>query len=254
MTHEILDLYESLADHYHLIFDDWDQSMHRQARVLDRLISRELPGRPLNILDCCCGIGTQVLGFASLGHHVVASDLSAMAVRRAQKEARLRSLNIRFYVSDMTSLAEIPDINFDVVAALDNALPHLTPAKLAQAIKTIASRLKSDGLFIASIRDYNQLLQQRPAMQEPAFFGDEGTRRIVHQVWDWNAAAQYKLHLYISLQAGQQWKTLHFTSEYRAVQRKEVSDVLQLTGFHEPVWLMPADSGYYQPIVLARWP
>jgi glycine/sarcosine N-methyltransferase len=87
MTHQILDFYESLADYYHLIFEDWDQSIRRQAKVLDSLISSELPGRPLDILDCACGIGTQTLGFASLGHHVVGSDLSAAEVRRAEKEA-----------------------------------------------------------------------------------------------------------------------------------------------------------------------
>jgi glycine/sarcosine N-methyltransferase len=255
MTHEILDFYESLADYYHLIFEDWDRSIHRQAKTLDSLISRELPGRrPLKILDCACGIGTQALGFASLGHHVVASDLSATAVRRAEKEAQFRSLNIKFCVSDMTSLREIADTHFDVVAALDNALPHLSPGQLTQAIKAIASRLNSGGLFIASIRDYDLLLQQRPAMQEPAFFGSEGTRRIVHQVWDWIEAAKYKLHLYITIQAGQQWKTHHFISEYRCMKRQELSDVLRLTGFHEPVWLMPTDGGYYQPLVLARWP
>jgi glycine/sarcosine N-methyltransferase len=253
MTQEIFDFYESLADYYHLIFEDWDRSIHRQAKVLDSLISRELPRRPLSILDCACGIGTQALGFASLGHHVVASDLSAAEIQRAKKEARIRSLDIKFYVSDMTDLKEIPETTFEVVAALDNALPHLTPGQLAQAIKAVASRLKPGGLFIASIRDYDLLQQQRPAMQEPAFFGSEGTRRIVHQVWDWIEAAKYKLHLYITIQAGQSWKTHHFISEYRCVKRQELSDVLRLTGFHEPIWLMPTQSGYYQPLVLARW-
>jgi glycine/sarcosine N-methyltransferase len=254
MTDQILDFYESLADYYHLIFEDWDQSIHRQAKVLDSLISGELPGRPLDILDCACGIGTQTLGFASLGHHVVACDLSSAEVRRAESEARTRALDIKFYVSDMTTLREIPNTHFDVVAALDNALPHLTPSQLALAIKAMSSKLKPGGLFLASIRDYDLLLQQKPAMQEPVFFGSEGTRRIVHQVWDWFEATRYKLHLYITLQVDQQWKTHHFVSEYRCVKRQELSDVLRLTGFHEPIWLMPADSGYYQPLVLARWP
>jgi glycine/sarcosine N-methyltransferase len=254
MTHETLGFYESLADYYHLIFEDWERSIHRQAKVLDSLISRELPGRPLNILDCACGIGTQALGFASLGHNVVASDLSPAEVRRAEREARIRALDIRFYVSDMTALREIPGTDFDVVAALDNALPHLTPGQLSQAIRAIASKLNSGGLFIASIRDYDLLLRQKPTMQEPAFFGSEGTRRIVHQVWDWIEAAKYKLHLYITIQAGQQWKTHHFISEYRCLMRQELSDVLRSTGFQEPIWLMPTESDYYQPLVLARWP
>jgi len=255
MAHQVLDFYESLADYYHLIFEDWDQSIQRQAKVLESLISRELSGRPLNILDCACGIGTQALGFASLGHHVVASDLSPAEVARAEREAKARGLDIEFFVSDMTHLNEIPDsLSFDAVAALDNALPHLTAGQLSQAVKAIASRLKSGGLFIASIRDYDLLLQQRPAMQEPAFYGSAGSRRIVHQVWDWIDKDRYTLHLYLTIEADREWATHHFISEYRCLKRQELSEALQSTGFHEPIWLMPAESGYYQPLVLARWP
>jgi predicted TPR repeat methyltransferase len=85
----------------------------------------------------------------------------------------------------MTALREIPDNQFDVVAALDNALPHLTSGQLIQAVQAMAAKLDSGGLFIASIRDYDLLLQQRPAMREPYFLGGEGRRRVVHQVWDW---------------------------------------------------------------------
>jgi glycine/sarcosine N-methyltransferase len=254
MTHEIRDFYESLADFYHLIYEDWDRSIHRQAEILDGLISRELPKRPLDILDCACGIGTQALGFALLGHHVVASDLSAMAVQRAKREASIRSLDIEFYVSDMTGLSEIPNGRFDVVAALDNALPHLSPRDLVEAIKAMASRLKAGGLFLASIRNYDELMQQRPAIQEPSFFGNEGARRIDHQVWDWIEGEKYKFHLYISRQAGEQWETHHFVGEYRCLKRQELSDVLRSTGFREPIWLMPSESGYHQPLVIARWP
>ena len=118
----------------------------------------------------------------------------------------------------------------------------------------MASRLNAGGLFIASIPNDDLLLQQRPTMQEPAFFGSEGTRRIVHQVWDWIDPARYKLHLYITVQANQQWKTHHFISEYRCVKRQELSEALRLTGFLEPTLLMPEKSGYYQPLVLARCP
>lgn len=251
MESEVFDFYETLADYYHLIFEDWDQSICRQADILNLLIARELPGRSLDILDCACGIGTQALGFALLGHRVVASDLSPTEVRRAEREARIRALDIEFYVSDMTSLGEIQG-HFDVVAALDNALPHLTPDQLPRAIKAMASRLKRGGLYLASIRDYDELVEQRPAMQAPAFYGVEGTRRIVHQVWDWIDAERYKLHLYITIQADQQWKTHHFVSEYRCLKRLELSNALKLNGFFEPIWLMPSESGYYQPIVLAR--
>jgi glycine/sarcosine N-methyltransferase len=251
MAEKILGFYEPLAEHFHLIFDDWDKSIERQAGILNTLLAAQGCGHPLKILDCACGVGTQALGFASFGHRVVASDLSRAAVNRARREAESRGVNISFYVSDMTSLTEIADRDFDVVAALDNAISHLSTGQLVCAIKAAASKLKSNGLFIASTRDYDTLILQRPAMQPPAFYGTEGNRRIVHQVWDWIDEARYPVHLFITTQnrRGQL-----ITSSYRALQRSEFSAVLQSTGFEDVRWLMPPESGFYQPLVLARWP
>jgi hypothetical protein len=70
MTERILNFYEPLADHYHLIFDDWNKAIERQAKILDPLLAAQMHGRPLKILDCACGIGTQALGLAGFGHQV----------------------------------------------------------------------------------------------------------------------------------------------------------------------------------------
>ncbi|CAN5402450.1 hypothetical protein BH10ACI4_BH10ACI4_12640 [soil metagenome] len=254
MADTVLSFYNQLADSYHLIFEDWDRSIQRQARVLGALIAQELPGQSLRILDCACGIGTQSLGLAALGHRVVGCDLSLAEVTRAAKEAKQRGLDIEFRVSNMTDLEEIPEVGFDVVSAFDNALPHLSSDELVQAVRAMAHRLRPGGLFIASIRDYDSLLKEKPTIQEPAFFGEMGSRRIVHQVWDWTEAVKYTLHLYITVEADQGWRSDHFVSEYRCVKRQELSDALRFVDFQEPVWLMPADSGFYQPLVLARWP
>lgn len=253
MSEKVLSFYEGLADYYHLIFEDWDRSIQRQAKILGSLISQELPGH-LRILDCACGIGTQSLGLAARGHHLVGCDLSPAEVRRATIEAQQRGLDIEFHVSDMTNLTGISQTGFDVVSVFDNALPHLTSDELIRAVGAMASKLKPGGLFIASIRDYDLLLQQKPAMQEPAFFGDAGSRRIIHQVWDWTDTAAYTLHLYLTTEADQGWSTHHFVSAYRGLRRQELSDALRSAGFQGPLWLMPAESGYYQPLVLARWP
>src|SRR5580658_1633011 len=104
MSEANLEFYESLADYYHLIFEDWNKSIERQARVLNPLIASEISQGHLKILDCACGIGTQAIGFAKAGHLVVASDLSQGAVTRAKREAEQRGLSIKTYNSDMTSL------------------------------------------------------------------------------------------------------------------------------------------------------
>ena len=104
---------------------------------------------------------------------------------RAKHEAKIRVLEILFLVSDMTSMSEILEDNFDVVAAMDNALPHLSGEQVRCALRVGASKLAQNDRFIASIRDYDELISQRPTMEQPAFYGDPGERRIVHQVWDW---------------------------------------------------------------------
>ena len=254
MTDPISSFYDPLAEHYHLLFDDWDNAIDRQSRIIGPLLSSRNPGKALKILDCACGIGTQSLVLAKLGHRVTASDLSPAAVTRARKEASKRSLEIDFHVSDMTSLQEIADRDFDVVVALDNALPHLSLEQLASAASAIRSVLKPGGLLMASIRDYDQILREKPTMQQPAFYSSGGSRRIVHQVWDWIDDTKYMLHLYITTQTTSGWESLHFVSQYHCTLREQLSTILDRAGFTDIEWLMPSESGFYQPIVLGCSP
>lgn len=244
--------YDQFADYYHLIFEDWDRSIERQATALNRLLANRIsPGR-LKILDCACGIGTQTLGFARAGHHVVASDLSSAAVNRARRESEARSLQVEFHIADMTNLSAIRDSGFDVVTALDNAIPHLSPAGVQEAVRAMASKLRPGGLFLASTRDYDELIVQRPSVQGPVFYGSEGNRRIVFQVWDWIEPAKYSLHQYITIEGTDGWITHHFVSEYRCLLRAEFTRVLEIAGFEKVERLLPRESGFFQPIVLAK--
>ncbi|MGB8260579.1 MAG: class I SAM-dependent methyltransferase, partial [Terracidiphilus sp.] len=252
MAERVQSFYDALAPHYHLIFDDWDRSIERQASVLGPLLESCTGRTPMKILDCACGIGTQAIGLAALGHRVVASDISRAAVDRSRQEARRRSLDISFRVSDMTSLGEIVEDDFDAVVAMDNALPHLEPAELRQAAGVIAAKLRQGGVFLAGIRDYDVLVREKPAFERPKFHGEPGNRRIVHQVWDWVAGDRYIVHLYITVQADGAWTAHHFASQYRCLLRKELSALLRDGGFGEVEWLMPAETGLYQPVVLAR--
>jgi SAM-dependent methyltransferase len=252
VTERIHSFYEALADYYHLIFEDWERTIEHQAKVLGALLRAEVSSHPLRILDCACGIGTQSLGFAAMGHQVVATDLSRRAVERARSEAQRRSLKIQFRVSDMTSLRDVPESGFDAVAAIDNALPHLSAAQLRQAVLAMASKLRPNGILIASIRDYDKIILEKPASQPPAFYGSPPSRRIVHQIWDWIENDRYVLHLFITAQTGQGWETHHFVSEYRCLLRSELASLLVDSGFAGVRWLMPAESGFYQPLVLAK--
>lgn len=244
--------YDDLAEHYHLIFEDWDRSIQQQASILGPLVERYAGHAVLRILDCACGIGTQALGLAQVGHKIVASDLSRSSVARAQREARRLGVEIRFHVADMRDLTPVAGKDFDVVLAGDNALPHLlSNESLDQACQQMASKLRPEGILVATVRDYDHLIQTRPDMQSPSFFGESGRRRIVHQVWDWDGA-QYDVHLYISFEKSAGWTSKHYVARYRALSRVDLTGSLEKAGFTKVQWLEPDATSFYQPVVIAR--
>jgi SAM-dependent methyltransferase len=243
--------YDELASHYHLMFEDWEASIARQAAALAPILERER-GAGARLLDCACGIGTQALGLAKAGFEVTGSDLSASAAARTRQEAATRGLNVPVFGADMRDLSGVPG-TFDAVIAMDNALPHLESAPaLLRALAEVRGKLRPGGIFLASIRDYDTLIRERPTVQGPAFYSDAGRRRIVFQLWDWIDERCYRFHLYITRETGSGWHTQHATATYRAILRDELSAVLHSAGFAEMRWMMPRESGFYQPVVLAR--
>jgi glycine/sarcosine N-methyltransferase len=252
MPDDVLRFYQQLARDYHLIFADWNKAIERQGSVLDRLIRVYTAGPPLDVLDCSCGIGTQAIGLAGRGYRVHATDLSPAAVERATEEARTRGLSITFGVADMRRLETQVEGDFDVVLSCDNALPHLlTDDDLHLAVCHMRSRLRDSGLLLISIRDYDHLIMDRPPATTPQVFDDNGGRRIVFQVWDW-ADQTYTVHMFILREGKRGWRTSHYATTYRALLRAELSALLESCGFADIRWYMPQDTGYYQPVVIAR--
>ena len=252
MAETVRDFYDDLANHYHLMFEDWGASMARQAAALGPILERECgPADPVRILDCACGIGTQALGLATLGFRVTGSDLSPRAIERLRAEAAERGLSLSLYVADMLQLSDVPETNFDAVICMDNAMPHPpSDAHLAKAAAQIRSKLRAGGTFIASIRDYDRLIEERPVVQGPSLHSDAGRRRIVFQLWDWVDERRYNFHLYITRDTPAGWETHHGVSADRAVLPDELTKILEGAGFVKARWLSPAESGFYQPIVL----
>lgn len=254
MPEGVKSFYDQLASNYHLIFEDWEASIRRQAAVLGAILERECgPPASVKVLDCACGIGTQALGLAKLGFQVTACDLSPFAVERTRMEAEKRGLNVRALVADMLDLTVLADGEFDAVICMDNALPHLdSEEQLLQVATQMRRKLRPGALFMASIRDYDSLAREKPAVQGPNFYSDEKGRRIVHQIWDWLDDRRYTFHLYITREIQDGWESQHYSSNYRSIMRDELSQILARSGFAGYRWILADESGFYQPIVLAK--
>lgn len=88
--------YDRLTPHYHLIFEDWDQSIVRQGEALTDIIRERWGAGVSTILDVACGIGTQAMALAQRGFEVTGSDLSRAEIERARAETQSRGLAISF--------------------------------------------------------------------------------------------------------------------------------------------------------------
>ena len=257
MSDENTAFYDGLAEEYHLVYYDWAASVDRQGEALDRVIRGKLGVGWKRILDCSCGIGTQSLGLARRGHGVLGVDLSPRAVERARAEAKFAGLEIEFRVGDLRQLEVVTADVFDVVLSCDNSLPHLlTDTDLRQGIRSMLERVRPGGLFLASIRDYDQILQERPVTTQPAPSGAPGSRRITFQVWDWQTDGRsYRLELFVLAEDGENsWRVRSHRGSYRAVTRSELSAILEEGGASRVEWRMPQDSGFFQPLVVAQRP
>jgi glycine/sarcosine N-methyltransferase len=241
--------YDALADDYHLIFEDWGRSIEYQRGVLVGLIGSRLPSAR-RVLDCACGIGTQALGFSQSGFRAIGSDLSRRAVERARHEAERRGLPYGFLVSDMRALA-VREGAFDVVVALDNALPHLpSPGDLALAINEMAAACRGGGMVMVSIRDYGSALAERPTLDPPRLWGEPGERRATFQIWTWLDERSYDMVHVIGREEGGEWTFSARSGRYRAVLPGEVAQGFGEAGLREVEVLDPSESGYYQPLIL----
>ena len=243
--------YNTMAPHYDKLFFDWTATTHQQAAFLDKLFRSYGFDSKARILDCACGIGTQSIGLSALGYDVTASDISDGELAEAKQRADRAGVRIRFEHADFRALSDVFSEQFDIVMAMDNALPHmLTAGALETAVKSIIGQIKTDGIFVSSIRDYDSLLKDKPSYSPPYIHETDKGKRVSFQTWDWKDE-KYHFTQYI-IDDEETLQINKFECEYRAVQREELAALLKNCGCRDVVWLFPEDTDWYQPVVVAR--
>jgi glycine/sarcosine N-methyltransferase len=245
--------YDDLAPTYESIYADWETSVQRQGDALHRLLSGRLAQQQaLRILDCACGIGTQALGLLRHGHAVVGSDLSPRAVGRATQFTADTARGGRFVVADMRRLP-FRAAAFDAVVSADNALPHLlTDAALRSALQEMARVTTPNGALLISLRDYADALDSHPAARPPSVSGGPGQRTITFQLWRWHEdGVHYDVEMFQLREAGDDWQVSSWTMPSWALSRAVVEEAAQGAGWTDLHWIEPADSGFFQPVLLA---
>lgn len=249
------DFYDRLSPYYHLIYPNWDQSIARQAEDLDDLIREFVGSGPRRILDASCGIGTQALGLAQLGHTVTASDLSTAAVERARGEARNRGLSIAFAAANLTSLASRFPEPFEVVLACDNSVPHLlSDGEILRGLQQLYRCTAPGGLCLLSVRDYDSMDRSGTQIHPYGVRTEGDVRILLFQVWTFEEQAGdiYEVSLYLVRDEGSdQCETFVARTRYYAVSIARLSELMEQAGFRE---IRRLDERFFQPILAARRP
>ncbi|MFF4352900.1 class I SAM-dependent methyltransferase [Streptomyces sp. NPDC001530] len=247
------DFYDDLAPDYHLIFPDWDASMARQAKVLDKLVHHRLGAGPHRVLDCSCGIGTQAIGLALAGHKVVGSDLSPIAAARAVAEAAARGAGLPVAAADMRRLP-FASSAFDVVVCADNSLPHLLSAQdVTAALLDMRRVLRDGGLLVITVRAYDEARRTKPTATPPQVSETRDGKVITFQLWHWHEDGEhYDVEHFQLIPVANTWTVRVRRATYWALTRQQATEFVADAGFTDITWHTPATSGYYQPVLTAR--
>jgi SAM-dependent methyltransferase len=247
--------YDGLADTYHALYPDWGSAVRSQGEALHGLLGRWHAG-PVDVADVACGIGTQLIGLARLGHRVVGTDISARAVRRAARECAAAGVPARVSAGDMRALP-LSDACADAVVCADNALPHLlTDGDVAAALAEAGRVLRPGGTVIITTRDYDRVLSGSPSSTLPQVFGSAGDRIISFQLWTWRQGSGiYDLeHFQVHERAGGAWATERRTATYRAFTRDALTALASSAGLRDVTWHMPHETSFFQPVMTASKP
>ncbi|MCB0208618.1 MAG: class I SAM-dependent methyltransferase [Anaerolineae bacterium] len=243
--------YDRMSPFYHLVYDDWEAAIKRQADQLDSLIQEFWGDQVCTVLDVSCGIGTQALGLAQHGYRVTASDLSAAAIERAKREALQRRIKIDWSVADMRQAYSHHQRQFDVVISCDNAVPHLlTDDDILTAFRQFYTCTKPGGGCLITVRDYDQVVREGTQVKPPGLRVENGVRYLVFQVWEFKGAI-YDLSMYFVQDGGEgdSVPTQVMRTQYYAVSPKTLMTLLAEAGFSDVARL---DDRFYQPVIVGR--
>lgn len=241
----VQDFYDQMTPVYHLLFQDWEQTIRKQAADLDGII-KERWGAVSEIVDVACGIGTQALGLAQAGYQITGSDLSSREIERAKKEAVQRGLAIDFSVADMRQAFAHHQRQFDVILAADNAVPHLlADADILTAFRQFYQATRPGGGCLITVRDYDQI-ERKTQVRPYGLRVENGINYIIFQLWEFEGDI-YRLSMYYLADDGQTCTTQVMRTRYYAISTERLIALLVEAGF---VHVERLDDRFYQPVIV----
>ena len=244
------DFYDQLTDLHHLVFQDWDESIERQARQLTSVIHERWKDAS-TILDVSCGIGIQAIGLATNGFLVTASDLSNGAVTRAKSEAKRRGVEVKFSVCDMRSAHNHHQRQYDIVVSADNSITHLlNDDDLLTALRQLHVCTRPGGGCLLTVRDYDNEERGTGLVKPYGIREENGKRYVIFQVWDFvGQLCDMAMYFVVDDQSSDKLVTHVMRTKYNAVGTNHLLELMKEAGFTSTKRL---DGRFFQPVLVGN--
>lgn len=147
--------FSAKESHYNKDAKHYDTFNEENSRAINQTLEQILKNHSVKtILDLTCGTGSQVFWLAKHGFDVIGADINPLMLKIAQKKADKEKLPIRFLKGDMRHLYVG---KFDAAITIFNSVGHLTKLDFEKAMRNINSNLKSGGLYIFDIFNFDYL-------------------------------------------------------------------------------------------------
>ncbi len=250
ITYDTNDYYNYFANIYNIILPDWEADIQTEGKIIKKILAKYTTIPIVSILDCMCGIGIQTMSLALEGFQVYGSDISHKEILFAKKEASRRGLDIEYQIADCKNLSETFSQKFDAIIAMDNAMPHLLSEKnFVAALKSIYNQLNDNGVFLASFRNYDEILKTKPISAYPPRrkYTSTATYTIL-KMWNWEndicTSDQYVIE-----DTKNDHRIYYNTYKQWAITKEALFAICKKIPFRQIYWLLESETNYYQPIV-----
>lgn len=136
--------YERLADVYEWLMPEAKLTPAGSVDAFADIVQSLPPDA--RVLDCSCGTGQLAVGLAARGLDIVASDASAVMVRRTQQLASEHGVDLRTLQSPWHALSDhLEPATFNMVFCVGNSLTHANGTSGRLGALTAMSRLLVPG-------------------------------------------------------------------------------------------------------------
>jgi SAM-dependent methyltransferase len=255
-TNDMGKAYDEMSDDYECFFCNWEEHKNKQSESYDNIIKSLNFNKSAKILDITCGIGTQIIGLYERGYkNIYGSDISKKQINRANELCTKHDCDIKTFVCDACEIDNITaKESKDIILSSSNSIPLLGGK---DNIKTMLEKsfhaLKKDGVFIANIRDYTNLVKTRPLIAEMGNFIKNNIEHIWYETADWKDEKTYLSDIYFSKINNNKitGKRYKFPEVY-AVCKSDFIDLLNLVGFSDVKFYSDGYHNISRPIYIAK--